>query len=49
MGWEELIVRVKDETKARELRELFPGAVAETRSGLAHDMERVTVIGRTKV
>ena len=46
MGWEELIAMVKDEQKARPLRDLFPGAVAETRKGLAHDMDRVTTIGR---
>ena len=46
MGWEELITRVKDVEKARPLQDLFPGAVTETRQGLAHDMDRVTTIGR---
>lgn len=46
MGWEELIGMVRDEGMAAELRELFPGAVAETRRGLGYDMDRVTVLGR---
>ena len=46
MAWDELITRVKDESKAQALRNLFPGAVAETRQGLAYDMDRVTIVGR---
>ena len=46
MGWEELIGMVKDEGRAAELRDFFPGAVAETRAGLGYDMDRVTVVGK---
>ena len=37
---------VRDEEKAAELRELFPGAVEETKRGLAFDVDRVTLLGR---
>ena len=46
MAWEELLVGIRDADIARELSDLFPKAVRETRNGLAYDMDRVTTIGR---
>ena len=46
MAWEEMMSMVVDEGKAADLKALFPEAVAETKSGLGHDMDRVTVVGR---
>ncbi len=46
MAWEELVVGVTDERVMRELKDLLPRAISETRHGLAYDMDRVVTIGR---
>ena len=46
MAWEEMIGVVRDEETAAVLKKLFPRVVAETKSGLGFDMDRVTVVGR---